>query len=574
LVSALLVVTDPASAAAPVLSAFSDNPSYVGQISDSGGVAPMYPAGGDSDPAGNRYVADSGGDRILRIDPEGVMTVVSATGWQRPRDLALDSDPGNIWVADTTDNQIVELTTSGTILKTFGGAGYVKAPFGIDADASGVYVADTYNNRVIKIAKSDGSRIWAQTACNGAFSRPRDVTVGSDGNVYVADTDHNRIAVLNPATGACLRAFGSSGKGNGQFSAPRALTSDGAGGLWVAEAHNYRLQHVLNDGTFVGKTGTYGVGPGQFNAPACVFMDQGMVDVCDTYLYRIARFTVSPSGAPTFFDNVGGVGPVLGGFNEPFGVAFGPSGELYVTDMFNHRIEKRNSDLSWLAWGTFGTKTGAFQFPRGITVTPDGQTVVITNSENNRIDLYQPNGAYSRSVTPKGTGFGWPHQTALAPDGTFWVADTNKNRVLHLASDGTVLGTITNGGSIKTPRGVAVDSSGNIYVSNSGANNVLKFSPTGTLLATLATQGTGPTNVRLPWNLSIAGPPGDERLLIADGNNNRIVVLTLSGTPITTFGGPGSGPGQFSSPRGVAVNPVDGTIAVADFNNNRISLWR
>jgi DNA-binding beta-propeller fold protein YncE len=104
-------------------------------------------------------------------------------------------------VLDTRDNQVVDVSVTGQVLKTFGGAGYVKSAFGIAADASGVYVADTYNQRVTKIAKNDGHRIWSQTTGGGAsLSRPRGVTVGSDGNVYVADTDHGRIVVVSPTT--------------------------------------------------------------------------------------------------------------------------------------------------------------------------------------------------------------------------------------------------------------------------------------------------------------------------------------------------------------------------------------
>ena len=62
-------------------------------------------------------------------------------------------------------------------------------------------------------------------------------------------------------------------------------------------------------------------------------------------------------------------------------------------------------------------------------------------------------------------------------------------------------------------------------------------------------------------------------LLIADAGNNRVVAMTLTGTAINTFGATGSGNGQFSSPRGMDRNPLTGEIAVADFMNNRLSIW-
>ena len=545
----------------------------MGEYSDPGGVAPDYPAGGVTDPSGNRFVADSGGDRILKYDPTGGMSVIDAAGWDRPRAIARDPQNGDLWVADTTDNQIVEITPNGTHVSTYGGSqSFTKAPFGIAADSTGIYVADTYNYRVFKMSRG-GTKQWTQgSACGQTFGRPRgldvaDTGAGGAGELYVADTDHSRIVVLDPSTGSCLRSFGSAGPNPGQFRAPRSVTGDGGSGIWVAEAQAPRLQHLTRVGVSLGTIGSYGSGPGKFRAPACVFLDGSYVDVCDTYEYVIQRFTNTT--VPAYHDSLPNpvVRPTLGGFNEPFGTAYGPSGELYVSDMFNHRMERRAPSANWLAqgtwtsWGGFGTRAGSFQFPRGVDVSDDGQTVVVTNSENNRIDLYTPTGTLIRSIRPGGSSFGWPHQ----------------NRVLHLSSDGTIVLTITNGGSMRTPRGVAIDGQGYVYVADSGNNKIEKFNAsTGALVSTLATSGTGPTNVRLPWNLTVAGPSSDRRLYITDGTNNRVVVMSLTGNPICTFGSTGSGNGHFSSPRSVAVYPKDQDptqVAVADFGSNRIALW-
>jgi DNA-binding beta-propeller fold protein YncE len=545
-------------------------PSYSRQISAAGGVAPLYPAGGTADGAGNRYVADSGGSRIVRIDADGTQITLSASGWNDPRDIERDAD-GTLWVADTSDHQVVHLTTTGTVLATFGGSGQLNQPYGLTVGPAGVYVADTYNQRVVGLSKTNGSRQWAQTTCNGkALKRPRDVGLGSDGNLYVADTDNHRIAVLAPDTGACLRAFGSQGTGNNGFKSPRSVVSDGAGGLWVADAMNYRLKHVSNTGTFIGATaGGFGEADGQFRSAHCVFLDQGQVDVCDTFNYRIQRFSVSPGGVPSFSSVLGGVRPTPGGFNGVFGVAYGPGGELYAVDWFNHRIEKFDAAGNLLlTWGGYGSPNGSLIFPRDVTVTPDGATVVVTDSENNRLDLFTSSGAFVRSVKPaSGTALLRPHQTALAPDGTYWVADTGNNRAIHLGGTGAVLGTI---GGLSAPRGIAVDGAGNVFIANGNSSRVEKYSPAGVLHATIATAGSGATNVKGPYGLHLAG--GD-RLYVADAGNNRVLVLTTSGAPVGAFGTAGSGGGQLSGPHGVAVSAASGDVAVADFANNRISIW-
>ena len=130
------------------------NATYNRQVSNSGGIAPLYPAGGATDTNGDRYIADSGGSRIVKITAAGVQSTISdvTNGWNDPRDLEFDvSDPNSLWVADTSDSQIVKMTKTGTIVSTFGGTSAFATPYGLANDATGVYVADTYNNRVQKI---------------------------------------------------------------------------------------------------------------------------------------------------------------------------------------------------------------------------------------------------------------------------------------------------------------------------------------------------------------------------------------------------------------------------------------
>ena len=144
---------------------------------------------------------------------------------------------------------------------------------------------------------------------------------------------------------------------------------------------------------------------------------------------------------------------------------------------------------------------------------------------------------------------------------------------MHLSGAGQTLASFDNGGTVKKPRGIAMDSDGTVLVSNSGNNRVERYSTSGTLLGVVASSGTGAAQVRNPGALLITGTGAEERLWIADSGNDRVVVLSDDGSAEVSFGSTGAGPGQFTQPYGVAVDPGTGRIAVADFGNDRVSLW-
>ena len=557
----------------------SGTPTWLSNISNANGVAPLYPAAGVDGASGNRFVADSGGSRIVKITPAGVQTTIT-TAVSDPRAIVLDSGGSDLWVASTSSNSIVEMTNFGKTLTTLTGS-ELNQPYGVADDSTGVYVANTYAMDVVKLNKTTGAVIWTQTTCGGtAFGRSRGLTIGSDGNLYVADTDNDRIVPLNVTTGACGTPFGTTGSGTGQFKSPWTLLSDGVGGLWVADAMNFRIEHVSDTGTYISQIGSFGNGPGnaQFRSPHGLFMDGGLLDVADPYTFSIQRFTIS-AGALTYSSYLGGTQPAAGGFNGAFAATYDSSGDIYAVDWFNDRIQEFGPSGAFITqWGGYGSKPGSFIFPRGITMQPAGTTnagdVVVTNTEDNRIDLYTPTGTFVESIKPSsGTAFSRPYQTVAAPDGTYWVADALNNRIVNINASGTVLSTFNDGGLMNQPQGIAMDAEGNLYVSDAGNNAVEQYNQSGTLLATLATSGSGPTNVNTPYALTVTGPPGSEILLIADAGNNRILELTTSGTAVLSFGTLGAGNGQLSSPRGAAVNPVNGEIAVSDFMNNRLSIW-
>ncbi len=196
--------------------------------------------------------------------------------------------------------------------------------------------------------------------------------------------------------------------------------------------------------------------------------------------------------------------------------------------------------------GGYGSTDGSLIFPRNVLVAPNGQ-VVVTDSENNRIDTFDSNGQFLAKLKPAAgqQALSRPHQTALDGSGGFWIADTNNNRIVHLSGAGQTLASFDNGGTVKKPRGIAMDSDGTVLVSNSGNNRVERYSTSGTLLGVVASSGTGAAQVRNPGALLITGTGAEERLWIADSGNDRVVVLSDDGSAEVSFGS--TGPAQGSS---------------------------
>ena len=114
------------------------------------------------------------------------------------------------------------------------------------------------------------------------------------GNVYVVDSDNNRIQKFDE-DGAFITKWGSLGGGNGQFIYPAAVATDTAGNVYVTEQKDVwgydRIQKFDKDGNFITQWGSEGNADGQFNYPTGVALDAvGGVYVADSGNNRIQKF--------------------------------------------------------------------------------------------------------------------------------------------------------------------------------------------------------------------------------------------------------------------------------------------
>jgi sugar lactone lactonase YvrE len=156
------------------------------------GASLAFPLGMAMDKTGNLYVADANNHRIRRINPSGVITTIAGNGVEGfsgdlgpaisaslnyPEDVAIDGS-GNLFIADSGNNRIRKVdsfgvisTTAGTIVNGFSGDGgpsvdaVLNFPWGLATDAAGdLYIADRVNNRIRKISPNAAPRIISHLA--------------------------------------------------------------------------------------------------------------------------------------------------------------------------------------------------------------------------------------------------------------------------------------------------------------------------------------------------------------------------------------------------------------------------
>jgi murein DD-endopeptidase MepM/ murein hydrolase activator NlpD len=225
---------------------------------------------------------------------------------------------------------------------------------------------------------------------------PRRVAVGRSGQVYVADTAHDRVQRLDE-DGVRLGAWGESGRADGQFRHPSGVGVGPDGSVYVADAHNNRIQRFTPTGRFIAEWGTTGDGPGQFNHPADVAVSgEGDVFVADTYNNRVQVFDADGG----HLDSWGTFGADEGRLAHPAGVVVDADGEVLVADTFNGRVQRFTASGRFLA--AFGSGPLVDDGPRrpgDMTVDQDG-TVWVTDQVDDRVREYDGSGGLVRTWTP------------------------------------------------------------------------------------------------------------------------------------------------------------------------------
>jgi tripartite motif-containing protein 71 len=364
----------------------------------------------------------------------------------------------------------------------------------------------------------------SQGSGNSQFNDPLGVAIDSAGNVYVADSNNNRIQKFS-ASGMFITKWGSSGTGDGQLNMPYGVAVDSAGNVYVADYGNSRIQKFTANGTFVTKWGSYGAGDGQFHGPG--------------------------------------------------GIAVDSAGNVYVADYGNSRIQKFTAD------GTLVTKWHLYQ-PRDITVDASGNVYAINNF------YYSGwwSGYYQGIITKFNNNGLWLNQWTISPaflqdvcidgSGDVYVSDSINSRLLKYSGNGTLLcewGSYGSGdGQVNYPEGLAADKVGNIYVADSGNNRIQKFSYPRPITflgkwGQYAYSNLENTDLDHPWGVA-TDSAGNVYVTNREGYH-LVKKFNSTGGFLAKWGGFGSGQGQFKFPMGISLDGAN-NVYVADWENQRI----
>jgi len=357
-----------------------------------------------------------------------------------PGGLAYDS-LGNLYVAATNDHVVRVVSPTG-VINTFAGTGaqgfsgdgaaatsaQLDSPAGVAVDSNNnVYIADTHNNRVREVVASTGViNTIAGTGVAGYFgdgaaatsaqlNYPTAVAVDSAGNVYIADTNNNRIREIKSGTISTVAGDGEqffSGDGGlataAGLDSPNGIAVDSALNLYIGDTHNQRVRLV----TF----------------------STGIIS------------TFAGTGVKTY--TADGVAANTSGLARPRGLAILPNGTVLIADSDNERVRAvsggnistvvGNGQEGFSGDTTLGT-SATIDTPRAVAGASNN-TVVVSDTENGRVRTVDVNGDL---ITVAGLAPTGEESLTLSGAATSVVYGTGTLTATYKFSSNTATGSLT-----------------------------------------------------------------------------------------------------------------------------------
>ena len=446
------------------------------------------------------------------------------------------------------------------------------------------------------------------------------------GNLYLSDTDHNRVRKIDPTgiittvAGTGIAGFGGDGgpATAAQLNLPYGLAVDAGGNLYIADLDNNRVRRVSPSGlidTYVGRGGQGSSGDGgpatsaQLLSPRNVLVDPaGNLYVSEFAAHRVRK--VTPNG---IISTVAGTG--IAGFRGdggpataaqlafPAGLAMDRAGSLYVADSQNQRIRQV------VATGTIVTFLGgsAITLLTPLAVATDSAGDLFVTDTTAAVHEFSTAGKWALAAGTSTAGFegdggpataaqlAQPLDVTVAASGALYIADQHRIRevnyqgLMMTVAGANYLFGIGDGGvatsaELYLPASAALDAAGNLYIADTGTNRVRKVSSSGAISTVAGTGVAAPGGeATLAYTTPLMTPTAVAvdrfgNLLIVETGANRIRevaadgrIRTIAGTGTAGLGPDGLPPTetQLRAPRGLCLDN-SGNAYVVDSGNHRV----
>jgi len=287
--------------------------------------------------------------------------------FDEPFAVAFDQ-AGNAWVVELKGNRLIRLDRSGKA-KVVAEGSALREPHGVVINhEEQIFIADTHHNRVLQMGIASGRTSTVagngekgfsgdggpatKAAFNGIFA----IDLSPKGDIlYIADLSNRRVRRVDLRSGIVTTVAGNGEKGvpvDGANAAesplvdPRAVTADGKGNVYILERSGNALRVVDK----AGKIRTL-IKPGDITpdlkGPKHLCLDRnGDVIIADAENHLVRRYSIKTGKTATIAgtgekgDRIDAANPRQTLLNRPHGVFVRGDGTLYITDSYNNRILK------------------------------------------------------------------------------------------------------------------------------------------------------------------------------------------------------------------------------------------
>ncbi|MBI3785099.1 MAG: NHL repeat-containing protein, partial [Deltaproteobacteria bacterium] len=217
-------------------------------------------------------------------------------------------------------------------------------------------------------------------------------------------------------------------------------------------------------------------------------------------------------------------------------------------------------------WGKQGELPSQFKEPCAIAAAGSGE-IFVADTWNQRVQVFSKEGKYLREFA---SGFYGPRGIAIDSKGTIFVSDTGNNRIVRFAANGLKEaewgGKGDQPGKFWEPSGLATDAKGDVYVADNGNGRLQIFSHDGQALGSFKVAG---------WESKVFSEPHvtiDPRgmIWVTVPGEKEIRRYDRSGQLLTTIKGQTFPTAHFETPMGIAFDPVAKTLVVTDLDHRLI----